>query len=186
VHQQHTAIHDRKITAWIPVLIFSEALHGFDAAGGYQLSQAIALGSTWDTTLVEQVLQRRRKKAVRKERDKSCRRARFWRATPLGKNEECIARSVLVSRIGMAAVFGLQGREKMLGDDHRRRYPETFAGHGATRRGKNIAPVISRAELSANASLPVRNRGQTRQRSIDHGNPTTNGTAVPTTSSQMC
>jgi beta-glucosidase len=39
----------------IPVFTFCESLHGFMIEGATSFPQAIALGCTWDTTLIEQI-----------------------------------------------------------------------------------------------------------------------------------
>jgi beta-glucosidase len=127
----------------IPVLIFSEALHGLMQQGATSFPQAIALGSTWDTTLVEQVFtaaaQEGRSQGTRQVLSPVLDLARDPR---WGRTEECYSEDpYLVSRIGMAAVFGLQGREKMLGADHVAVTLKHFAGHGQPEGGKNIAPV---------------------------------------------
>jgi beta-glucosidase len=127
----------------IPVLIFSEALHGLMQRGATSFPQAIALGSTWDTALVEQVFaaaaQEGRSQGTRQVLSPVLDLARDPR---WGRTEECYGEDpYLVSRIGMAAVFGLQGREKMLGPDHVAVTLKHFAGHGQPEGGKNIAPV---------------------------------------------
>src|SRR5208283_3916793 len=127
----------------IPVLIFSVALHGLMQQGATSFPQAIALGSTWDTTLVEQVFaaaaQEARSQGTRQVLSPVLDLARDPR---WGRTEECYSEDpYLVSRIGMAAVFGLQGREKILGADHVAVTLKHFAGHGQPEGGKNIAPV---------------------------------------------
>jgi len=127
----------------IPVLIFNEALHGLMQRGATSFPQAIALGSTWDTAMVEQVFtaaaQEGRSQGTRQVLSPVLDLARDPR---WGRTEECYSEDpYLVSRIGMAAVFGLQGREKMLGADHVAVTLKHFAGHGQPEGGKNIAPV---------------------------------------------
>jgi len=127
----------------IPVLVFSEALHGLMQKGATSFPQAIALGSTWDTTLVEQVFaaaaQECRSQGTRQVLSPVVDLARDPR---WGRTEECYGEDpYLVSRIGMAAVFGLQGRETMIGADHVAVTLKHFAGHGQPEGGKNIAPV---------------------------------------------
>jgi len=135
----------------IPVLIFSEALHGLMQQGATSFPQAIALGSTWDTTLVEQVFtaaaQEGRSQGTRQVLSPVLDLARDPRWE---EPRNVIAKiRTLVSRIGMAAVFGLQGREKMLGDDHVAVTLKTLRRSRSARRGKNIAPVDIPKERSA-------------------------------------
>jgi beta-glucosidase len=127
----------------IPVITFGEALHGFMAGGATSFPQAIALGSTWDTTLVERIFT----VAAREARA----RGTYQVLSPVldlardprwGRTEECYSEDpYLVSRIGMAAVFGLQGRGGAIGHDHVAVTLKHFAGHGQPESGKNIAPV---------------------------------------------
>jgi len=127
----------------IPVFAFSEALHGYMAAGATSFPAAVALGGTWDPELVERVF------AVAAQ-EASARGVRQVLAPVLdlardprwGRFEECYGEDpYLVSRMGMAAVFGLQGRDPIIGPDHVAVTLKHFAGHGQSEGGRNIAPV---------------------------------------------
>ncbi|MCI0515427.1 glycoside hydrolase family 3 C-terminal domain-containing protein [candidate division KSB1 bacterium] len=127
----------------IPVLTFNEALHGLMAPGATSFPQAIALGSTWDTTLVEQVFA----VAALEGRSRGTRQVLspvldLARDPRWGRTEECYSEDpYLVSRLGMAAVFGFQGRAKTIGHDHLAVTLKHFVGHGQSEGGRNIAPV---------------------------------------------
>jgi beta-glucosidase len=127
----------------IPVLMFGEALHGFMADGASSFPQAIALGSSWDTTLVERIFT----VAAREARAMGIRQV----LSPVldlaldprwGRTEECYSEDpYLASRLGMAAVFGFQGRGKTMDKEHVVVTLKHFAGHGQSEGGRNIAPL---------------------------------------------
>ena len=127
----------------IPVLMFSEALHGLMQSGATSFPQAIALGSTWDTTLVEQVFT----VAALEGRAYGTRQVLspvldLARDPRWGRTEECYSEDpYLVSRLGMAAVFGFQGRGETIDQRHLAVTLKHFAGHGQSEGGRNIAPV---------------------------------------------
>jgi len=127
----------------IPVFVFGEALHGFMANGATSFPQAIALGSTWDTVLVEQVYTA----AALEARSRGTTQVLspvldLAREPRWGRTEECFGEDpYLVSRMGMAAVFGFQGRGKTIDMHHVAATLKHFAGHGQPEGGRNIAPV---------------------------------------------
>jgi beta-glucosidase len=141
----------------IPAFVFAEGLHGYLANGATSFPQAIAMGSTWDTTLVEQVYTVAALEAslsgvtqflspvVDLARDPR------W-----GRTEECFSEDAyLASRIGLAAVYGFQGRDAMIGPDHVAVTLKHFAGHGQPEGGRNIAPVnYSEREFRENHLYP--------------------------------
>jgi len=141
----------------IPVFFFGEALHGFMAPGATSFPQAIALGSTWDTDLVEQVF-------TVAALDASARGTRqvlspvldLARDPRWGRTEECYGEDpYLVSRIGLAAIHGLQGRGSAIDSHHVAVTLKHFAGHGQPEGGRNIAPVnYSEREFRANHLYP--------------------------------
>ena len=141
----------------IPSFSFAEALHGYMAPGATSFPQAIALGSTWDTALVEQVFTaaalEARSRGVTQVLSPVLDLAREPR---WGRTEECYSEDpYLVSRIGMAAVFGLQGREKVIDNRHVIVTLKHFAGHGQPEGGRNIAPVnYSEREFRSNHLYP--------------------------------
>jgi len=127
----------------IPALMFTEGLHGTMIPGSTSFPQAIGLGSTWDTTLIEQVFTVAALEANA---------AGIWQVlSPVldlardprwGRTEECYSEDpYLVSRLGMAAVFGWQGRGKTIDENHIAVTLKHFAGHGQSEGGKNLAPV---------------------------------------------
>jgi len=127
----------------IPVFYIAEVLHGYMAAGATSFPQAIALGGTWDTALVERVFavagQEAGLRGVRQVLGPVLDVARDPR---WGRFEECYGEDpYLVSRMGMAAIFGLQGRGPAIDPEHVAVTLKHFAGHGEPQGGRNIAPV---------------------------------------------
>lgn len=141
----------------IPLFNFSEALHGYMASGATSFPQAIALGSTWDPALVERVFTvaalEARARGVHQVLSPVLDLARDPR---WGRFEECYGEDpYLVSRIGLAAIFGLQGRGEAIGDQHVAVTLKHFAGHGQPEGGRNIAPVnYSEREFRSNHLYP--------------------------------
>jgi beta-glucosidase len=127
----------------IPVFTFAEAVHGYMAAGATSFPAAIALGSTWDPQLVERVFtaaaQEASARGVRQVLSPVLDLARDPR---WGRFEECYGEDpYLVSRMGMAAIYGLQGRSGSVDAQHVAVTLKHFAGHGQPEGGRNIAPV---------------------------------------------
>ena len=127
----------------IPSFFFSESLHGFMAEGATSFPQAIALGCTWDTALVEKVFQA----AALEERSSGTNQVLspvldLARDPRWGRTEECYGEDpYLVSRIALAAVHGLQGRDLSDPSEHVAVTLKHFAGHGQSEGGRNTAPV---------------------------------------------
>ncbi len=127
----------------IPALMFAEGLHGAMVSGATSFPQAIALGCTWDTVLIEQIFN---VAAIEAHASGA------WQVlSPVldlardprwGRTEECYSEDpYLVSRMGMAAVNGFQGRGKNIQKDHVAVTLKHFAGHGQSEGGRNISPV---------------------------------------------
>jgi beta-glucosidase len=141
----------------IPVFIFSEALHGFMEDSATSFPQAIALGCTWDTALVERVFAAAALEASsRGTRQVLSPVVDLARDPRWGRFEECYGEDpYLVSRMGMAAVFGFQGRNQTIDNHHIAVTLKHFAGHGQPEGGRNIAPVnYSEREFRENHLYP--------------------------------
>jgi beta-glucosidase len=127
----------------IPLFTLAEALHGYMADGATSFPIPLALGSTWDTDLVEKVF-------TAAAREASSRGVRQVLAPVLdlardprwGRFEECYSEDpYLVSRMGLAAVYGLQGRGESIDAEHVAVTLKHFAGHGQAEGGRNVAPI---------------------------------------------
>ena len=125
----------------IPVLFHDECLHGHVAPGGTSYPQAIALSSTWDPALVQNVFTATAAEA-------RARGAHHCLAPVLdlardprwGRTEETYGEDpYLVSRIGLAAILGLQGTGPLDGS-HVMATAKHFAVHGQPEGGTNVAP----------------------------------------------
>ena len=127
----------------IPVFVFAEALHGYMAAGATSFPSAISLGSTWDPALVERVFTVAAKEASARGVSQVLSPVLDLARDPRwGRFEECYGEDPwLVSRMGLAAVFGLQGRATLIDAQHVAVTLKHFAGHGQSEGGRNIAPV---------------------------------------------
>jgi len=127
----------------VPVFTFGESLHGFMTQGATSFPQAIALGCTWDTALVEQIFTAAAREATAHGTHQVLSPVLDLARDPRwGRTEECYGEDpYLVSRMGMAAVFGFQGRGLLIDSNHVAATLKHFAGHGQPEGGRNIAPV---------------------------------------------
>lgn len=127
----------------IPAFVFAEALHGFMAAKATSFPQAVGLGSTWDTDLIEQVFTAAALEAhMRGVRQVLAPVADLSRDPRWGRTEECYSEDpYLAARMTMAAVFGMQGHTLPMDDEHIAVTLKHFAGHGQPEGGRNQAPV---------------------------------------------
>lgn len=127
----------------IPVLMAGEACHGLIAHKATSFPQAIALASTWQPELVERVYTR----AAQEGRS----RGNHLMNTPVldlardprwGRMEETYGEDVhLVTRMGVAAVRGLQGGGECVESDRVASALKHFAAYGQCDGGRNFAPA---------------------------------------------
>jgi beta-glucosidase len=127
----------------IPALLHAEALHGDMELGGTHFPQPLAMATSWSPDWVERVFQA----AAREVR---CRGGHhvlgpnldLGREPRWGRTEETYGEDpYLTSRLGVAAVRGLQGRGATIGGEHVMACGKHFAGHGQPEAGTNGAPV---------------------------------------------
>jgi len=127
----------------IPALFDGEACHGFVAANATVFPVPLTLASSWDPELVERVFT-----AIALEmRSYGITHA----ATPVldlareprfGRFDELYSEDpYLISRIGVAAIQGLQGMEKTIGPSRLLACVKHFTGHGQPEGGTNMAPA---------------------------------------------
>lgn len=143
----------------IPALFHEEALHGLMAKDATSFPQAIALGSTWDPQLVRQIYavaaceMRARGSNYALTPDLDLARDPRW-----GRTEESFGEDpYLVSRMGVAAVLGLQGASVNIDNEHIIATVKHFTAHGQPQGGRNCAPVnVSMRELRENFLPPFR------------------------------
>ena len=140
--QQYLVKHTR---LGIPAISNGEGCHGFvgNANRSTVFPAPPALGSTWDTSLMENVYQ-----AIGKEmRNYGITHA----ATPVidllrdprfGRAEEFLGEDPYhVATMGVSAIFGLQGRNSLIDSNHLLACAKHFAGHGQPEGGTNLAPA---------------------------------------------
>jgi beta-glucosidase len=129
----------------IPAISNGEGCHGFvgNANRSTVFPAPPALGSTWDTSLIENVYQ-----AIGKEmRNYGITHA----ATPVidllrdprfGRAEEFLGEDPYhVAMMGVGAILGLQGRNSFIDTNHLLACAKHFAGHGQPEGGTNLAPA---------------------------------------------
>jgi beta-glucosidase len=126
----------------IPVLFHDECLHGHLAVKGTSFPQAIALASTWDPALVENVFSATANEA-RSRGSQQCLSPvlDILRDPRWGRTEETYGEDpYLGSRIGVAAVKGFQGPGPLIDKSHVIATGKHFAVHGQPEGGSNTAP----------------------------------------------
>jgi beta-glucosidase len=141
----------------IPALFSDEALHGFMQDGSTSFPQALGLASTWDPDLVHQVFTA--------AADEGRSRGGTYVFTPVldlareprwGRTEETYGEDpYLISRMGVAAITGLQGPGPNIDKHHLLATAKHFAAHGQPEGGTNAAPAnYSERELRNNFLRP--------------------------------
>ncbi|MGA3091676.1 MAG: glycoside hydrolase family 3 N-terminal domain-containing protein [Terriglobales bacterium] len=126
----------------IPVLFHDECLHGHVAPRGTSYPQAIALASTWDTALVANVFSATALE-VRARGVQQCLApvVDLARDPRWGRTEETYGEDpYLTSRIGVAAVRGLQGDGPAIDQSHVMATTKHFAVHSQPESGTNVGP----------------------------------------------
>jgi beta-glucosidase len=128
----------------IPVILHEEGLHGHVNLYGTSFSMPIGLASTWDPELAEKLF------AMTAEEIRS--RGSHYVLAPVvdlgreqrwGRTEETFGEDpYLVSRIGLAAVYGFQGRDSVM--DNTKHIIATLKHflHGEPEGGRNTAPCF--------------------------------------------
>lgn len=128
----------------IPVLFVDEALHGPAKAQATSFPQAVAMGCTWNTELIETVfhvtaheLRSRGTHFVLSPVVDVAREPRW------GRGEECYGEDpYLAGKMGAAAVRGLQGSaDGVITENHVGATLKHFVGHGQKEGGRNKAPA---------------------------------------------
>jgi len=141
----------------IPPLFISEGLHGFMANGATVYPQAIALGCTWDTNLLERVFDATaREAAARGVKQLFSPVLDLAREPRFGRTEEMYSEDAyLAAMCGQAAVWGFQGRNAEPDNQHVAATLKHFVGHGQPEGGRNTAPVnVSKYDLMNSHILP--------------------------------
>jgi len=126
----------------IPVMFHDECLHGHVALKGTSYPQAIALASSWDPSLLHEVF-------VATAEEARARGAQQCLAPVLdlardprwGRTEETYGEDpYLVSRLGVAAIQGFQGKGPFIDKSHVLATAKHFAVHGQPEAGTNVGP----------------------------------------------
>ena len=144
----------------IPALLHEEGLHGFVAPGATSFPQAIALAATFDPALVEDVFtvdaRQMRARGVQHVLAPVVDVARDPR---WGRIEETYGEDTyLVTRMGVAAVNGFQGRraspDAPIDGAHVMATPKHMTGHGYPEGGRNTAPAIASPRMLREVFFP--------------------------------
>jgi beta-glucosidase len=126
----------------IPAIFLGEALHGYMEYGSTSFPQALGLASTWDPALVKHVFTAIGDEAGSRGADQvfspvlGIARDPRW-----GRTEETYGEDpFLVSRMGVAAIEGLQGDSFLIDRHHVLATAKHFAVHSEPEGGTNTAP----------------------------------------------
>ena len=126
----------------VPILFHEECLHGHAALGGTSFPQAIALASTWDEALVQDIFSSVAAE-VRARGAQQCLAPvlDLARDPRWGRTEETYGEDpYLASHIGLAAIRGFQGKGPNIDKAHVMATAKHFAVHGQPEGGTNVGP----------------------------------------------
>ncbi len=141
----------------IPAIFPGEALHGFMAFQATSFPQALGLASTWDPDLVREVFAAAADEMASAGVNQALTPVLGLARDPRwGRTEETYGEDpYLVSRIGVAAVAGLQGPNFLIDQHHVLATGKHFAVHSQPEGGTNTAPGnISEREIRQTFLVP--------------------------------
>jgi beta-glucosidase len=127
----------------IPIMFHEECLHGLAAEGATSYPQAIGLAATWDDALAERIFNAVALE-VRSRGAQECLMpvVDLARDPRWGRTEETYGEDpYLSSRMGVAAVRGLQGTTRTVDANHVYATLKHFAVHSQPEAGTNIGPA---------------------------------------------
>ena len=127
----------------IPLMFHEECLHGLATTKGTSYPQAIALAGTWDPTLLQEIFTATALE-VRTRGVQECLMpvVDLARDPRWGRTEETYGEDpYLVSRMGNAAVLGLQGIGPSVDPNHVYATLKHFAVHSQPEGGTNVGPA---------------------------------------------
>ena len=138
---QRWAIEDTRLG--IPLLFHEESLHGYVAPNATSFPQSIALASTWDRALIEDVFSvASREMRLRGVHTTLAPVVDVARDPRWGRIEETYGEDpYLVSEMGLAAVRGYQGDTLPLAEERVFVTLKHMTGHGQPEAGMNIGPA---------------------------------------------
>jgi Beta-glucosidase-related glycosidases len=127
----------------IPLMFHDECLHGHVAPGGTMYPPAIALAGTWDVALMHQIFEATAQEARARGAHQCLMPVVDLARDPRwGRTEETYGEDpYLASRMGVAAVEGLQGTGATIDHNHVVATLKHFAAHSQPISGTNIAPA---------------------------------------------
>jgi beta-glucosidase len=143
----------------IPVLFMGEALHGYMGNGSTSFPQALGLAATWDPELVHRVFTAAGDEAASAGAGQVFTPVLDLARDPRwGRTEETYGEDpFLVSRMGVAAITGLQGSSFFIDRHHVMATAKHFAAHGQPEGGTNTAPAnYSERILRENFLVPFK------------------------------
>lgn len=132
----------QKTRLGIPFLFQGEALHGDMEDGSTSFPQALGLGATFDTALVHRIFTAAGNEAGARGQDQVFAPVLGLARDPRwGRTEETYGEDpYLGSRMGVAAITGLQGPTWFIGRDHVMATAKHYAVHSEPEGGTNTAP----------------------------------------------
>lgn len=142
----------------IPVIFQGEALHDFMEYGSTSFPQVLGLASTWDPQLVHQVFTAAGDEMASAGDDQAFTPVLDLARDPRwGRTEETYGEDpYLVSRMGVAAIEGLQGPNYMIDRHHVLATAKHFV-HGQMEGGRNTAPSnVSERTLREDFFVPFK------------------------------
>jgi beta-glucosidase len=151
---QRYAINNTRLG--IPAIFHEEGLHGYAARNATHFPQAIGLASTWDPALIERVFT----VAAREIRARGSQLVLapvvdVARDPRWGRFEETYGEDpYLASELGVAAVWGFQGRTLPLARDRVFATLKHMTGHGQPEGGTNVGPATISERLLREVFFP--------------------------------
>lgn len=139
----------------IPAIVHEETLHGVMMAGATVFPQAIAMGSSWNPDLIEEVAAAIAKETRSRGSNLSLSPNLDLAKDPrYGRTEETYGEDpYLTSQYAIAAINGFQGRNFLIGKDHIGATVKHFGASGQPFGGLNLAPNFMNERTMREADL---------------------------------